>query len=614
MDVLIKASALSKRFEGKPLFDNASFEIHPHDCIGLLGPNGTGKTTLFNILLGTEPPTTGDLWRTTPLTIRLLSQVAISPHDHTIADFFTRTTQPTDIQHQITALETRLDDPTIYTTPDYPRLIDELHTLRTTAAKTASTIRWDAAQHLLTEISLPNLTLTQHIAELSGGERQKIALASVLAKPDDCDLLLLDEPTNHLDIDTIEWLERKIADLPTSIILISHDRYLLDDLIDRVFEIDAGTIQTYNQTYAEYEETKTYLQHSKQQAYDRYRHELSRQKKVLDTLTRRNKYDRQIASKMKRLEKLQKIDNPILKSYLLRFHFKTVFKSGKNVAEATHLAKAYPGHPLFSDLTFEILAGQKIGLIGPNGCGKTTLLRLLIGEEPPDAGTLRLSSGVRTGYFDQGHLSLTLENTLIQEVCQDHPELSENDAKALLGQFNFKGTMVDNLVGQLSGGERARLAILRLIMQPYNLLVLDEPTNHMDMQSKQAIESALNSYNGTVIAVSHDRRFLDAVTDTIFFMENGTLKTYSGNYTSFRQQRIKELADFDAAQRAILSGSTKYVVRKKFTIWSINTKYAVGDVLYIGDHNEKTYEWALKNKFLIPYDEYEQRKNEQKPE
>ena len=310
---------------------------------------------------------------------------------------------------------------------------------------------------------------------------------------------------------------------------------------------------------------------------------------------------------MKRLEKIQHVENPILKSYLLRFQFKAVFKSGKNVAEATHLTKRFPDKTLLEDVAFEILAGQKIGLIGPNGCGKTTLLKILIGEEPYDAGTLQVSSGVRMGYFDQGHLSLTLDNTLIQEICKDHTELTENDAKALLGQFNFKGTMVNNLVGQLSGGERARLAILRLIMQPYNLLILDEPTNHMDMPSKQAIETALNSYHGTVIAVSHDRRFLDAVTDTIFFMENGTIKTYSGNYTSFRQQRIKELADLDAAQNVILAGSTKYVVRKKFTIWTTKARHEVGDILYIGDHNEKTYEWALKNKYLVPYYEYEKK-------
>ncbi len=607
MDVLIKASNLSKSFEGKLLFDNATFEVHPQDCIGLLGPNGCGKTTLFRILLGDERPSSGDLWTNGTLRLRHLSQVAVSPHDTTVADFFARTTQPEAIQQQIAVLEHALEDPTIYDSPRYADTLEQLQKLRVSASKSASTLRWDAATQLLKDIGIPDLPTTQRIDTLSGGERQKIALASVLGKPDDCDLLLLDEPTNHLDIDSIEWLEREIADFPNAVILVSHDRYLLDDLVDRVFDIENTHIDIYNATFSEYEETKQFLQHSKQQAYEKANAEIHRQKKVIETLTRRNKYDRQIASKMKRLEKVQHVDNPVLKSYLLRFQFKAVFKSGKNVAEATHLTKRFSDKPLLEDVTFEILAGQKIGLIGPNGCGKTTLLKILIGEEPYDAGSLQVSSGVRMGYFDQGHLSLALDNTLIQEILKDHQELTENDAKALLGQFNFKGTLVDNLVGQLSGGERARLAILRLIMQPYNLLILDEPTNHMDMPSKQAIETALNSYHGTVIAVSHDRRFLDAVTDTIFFMENGTVKTYSGNYTSFRHQRIKELADLDAAQNVLLSGSTKYVVRKKFTIWTTKAKHAVGDILYIGDHNEKTYEWAMKNKYIVPYREYEKK-------
>jgi ATP-binding cassette subfamily F protein 3 len=601
MDVLIKASALSKSYEGKHLFNNVTFEIHPQDCIGLLGPNGSGKTTLFRILLGDERPSSGDLWTPRNLNIRHLSQVAVSPHDTTVADFFNRTTQPHTIQRQIEALEATLDDPTIYQSPRYADTLDQLQQLRTAASKSASTVRWDAAIKLLKDIGITDLQPTQPINTLSGGERQKIALASVLGRPDDCDLLLLDEPTNHLDIDSIEWLERKIADLTTAVLLISHDRYLLDDLIDRVFEIEDHHLDVYNATFADYEETKQFLQHSKQQQYEKTQAELHRQKKVIETLTRRNKYDRQIASKMKRLEKIQHLDNPLLKSYLLRFQFKTVFKSGKNVAEATNLSKAFGDRILLNETNFEILAGQKIGLIGPNGCGKTTLLKILIGDEPYDNGKLQISSGVRMGYFDQGHLSLTLDNTLIQEILKDHPELTDNDAKALLGQFNFKGTIVDNHVEQLSGGERARLAILRLIMQPYNLLILDEPTNHMDMQSKQAIETALNSYHGTVIAVSHDRRFLDAVTDTIFFMDQTTVKTYSGNYTSFRLQRSKELADLDATQHAIMADSTKYIVRKKFTIWSTQTKHAVGDILYIGDHNEKTYEWALKNKLLVRY-------------
>jgi len=303
---------------------------------------------------------------------------------------------------------------------------------------------------------------------------------------------------------------------------------------------------------------------------------------------------------MKQVDKLKRVENPILKNYLLKFHFKTAFKSGKNIADGIGLSKYFGEKRILSNASFEILAGQKIGLIGSNGCGKTTFLKMLTKEESYNQGKIHLSQGVRWGYFDQGHLSINLENTLLEEILRDHKDLEEDDAKALLGQFNFKGTMVHNKAGKISGGERARLAFLRLIMEPYNLLLLDEPTNHMDIESKTAIETALNSYNGTVIVVSHDRKFLDTVTDTIFFMKDANIKTYTGNYTMFRLQRQKELTEYTNKDLAYLSSSrlSKFVVTKGFTIWTIKKKHTIGEEIYIGDHNRNMYEWAIKGGLL----------------
>lgn len=600
MESILHVSNLSKSIAGKQLFDNANFDIYKDDCIGLLGPNGCGKTTLFNILLGNERASSGDIQKKEGLRLRSLEQDPMHRSDKTIGDFFARTAQTEELKRRIQALEKQLEDPRIYESTRHQDILDNIKTVQMQISKTTGTAQLEAARDILKELGLPQLNTDTLIQPLSGGERQKIALAATLTQPQNCDLLMLDEPTNHLDIETIEWLEQQLADLPGAVIIISHDRYLLSDLVDRVFEFQGPHIESYEGSFEEYEEQKKIREHIKKQEYQKASIEMKRQLAAIKQITRRNRYNIQINSRFKQLDKLKRIENPVLKNYLLRFHFKTVFKSGKNIADANGLSKQFGEKHLLSNVSFEILAGQKIGLIGPNGCGKTTFLKMLTREEPPTQGTLSISQGVKAGYFDQGHLSLNLDHTLLEEVLRDHKDLSEEDAKALLGQFNFRGTTIENTVGSLSGGERARLAFLRLIMEPYNLLLLDEPTNHMDIESKDAIETALNTYTGTVIVVSHDRKFLDTVTDTIFFMTDADLKTYTGNYTQFRRQRQKELTDYTARDLAYLSASgvTKYRVTKGFTIWTIKKKHVIGEEIYIGDHNRNLYDWAIKGGLL----------------
>ncbi|MDG6218224.1 MAG: ABC-F family ATP-binding cassette domain-containing protein [Candidatus Thermoplasmatota archaeon] len=600
MSILVKTNDLSKSFGSQVLFENSTFEIHRSDCIGVLGPNGCGKTTLFKVLLGWEPSSFGHISRKENIQMRYLDQVAISQGDVTLHDFFQRTTQPTAIQQEINVCEARLQDPSIYSSPEYEDIIHRLHKLKITASKLTSDNRWDAALDILDELDIKNLSKDTKTKQLSGGERQKIAIASIFAQSDECDVLYLDEPTNHLDIPTIEWLEGKIADFPNAVLIISHDRYLLDDLVDRVFEFEGTSIICYDVAFQEYEEQKQMRHYVKNKSIKKQNMEIKRQKNIIEKMNRRNKYDRQIASKVKRLEKESFVENEVLKSFYLKFRFKSVFKSGKNVADGNHIRKTFDDTIILDDQDFEILSGQKIGLIGPNGCGKTTFLKILTGEEQPDSGIVQMSSGVKWGYFDQAHLSLKSENTLIDELRRDHMDISENDAKALLGQFNFKGDIIFNKVGMLSGGERARLAILRLLVQPYNFLMLDEPTNHMDMESKHSIEQAINTYGGTVLVVSHDRRFLDRVTDTIFFMSDGNLKTYKGNYSKFKLQRQEELLRTSDARHLPRSipGVDIYIVRKSFTNWTTKTKHNVGDTLYIGDHNQDAYQYAIDGKWI----------------
>lgn len=600
MEAILHVHNLSKTIGGKHLFENSSFDINPKDCIGLIGPNGCGKTTLFKILLGKERPTNGEVQKQNGLKTRFLEQDPMWFADKTVCDFFTRMAHTEDIQEQIKNLEKQLEDPSIYESSRHQEILDEIRKMQIHKDKTSGTARLEAAQPLLKELGLQQITADMEIRQLSGGERQKIALAAVLIQPQNCDLLLLDEPTNHLDIESIEWLEQKIADVPCAVIIISHDQYLLDDLIDRVFEFQGVHLEIYDATYEQYIEQKKIRDHIKNQEYQKASVEMKRQLAAIKKISRRNRYNLQINSRMKQLEKLKTIENPILKNYLLKFHFQTALKSGKNIADGNNLIKKFGDKQILFNADFEILAGQKIGLIGPNGCGKTTFLKMLTREEPITQGMLTVSQGVKAGYFDQGHLSLHPENTLLEEILRGHKELSEEDGKALLGQFHFKGPIIFNKVSQLSGGERARLAFLRLIMEPYNLLLLDEPTNHMDIESKNAIEEALNAYIGTVVVVSHDRKLLDTVTDMIFLMTDASIKVYTGNYSMFRLQRQKELIECSEKNLAYLSSSrlTKYKVTKGFTIWTIKKKHKIGEEIYVGDHNRNLYEWAIKGGLL----------------
>jgi ATP-binding cassette subfamily F protein 3 len=602
MDPLIRANNISKTIGGRLLFEHAIFEVVADNCIGVIGPNGCGKTTLFRILLQQLKPDDGDFWIKDGLRIRMLQQTNENMQNLSVQQFINQIVDDNNYKKQIEAYERQLENPAIYSSSDYEEIFENIQKLRISLNQEAGDIRLQAIMEILKDVSLKDFSMKEQIRVLSGGEQQKLALASVLAQPDQCDLLLLDEPTNHLDIETIEWLEETIASLPCAVMIITHDEYLLDDLVDRVFDFQGNEIVIFDADYEGYLEQNRQRQHLKFQEYRKTQIKMKQQRASIEKISRRNRYDLQIASKNKRLEKIQHKENPILKDYLLRFHFKTVFKSGKNIADGSNISKSFDGKTILDAVHFEILSGQKIGLIGPNGCGKTTFLKILTGEQTIDDGKLQVSRGVQSGYFDQGQISLEPNNTLVDEILKDHEDLKDSDAKALLGQFNFKGETVFKKVHQLSGGERSRLALLRLLMQPYNFLILDEPTNHMDMQSKKAIISAIHSYDGTVIVVSHDRNFLDEVADTIFLMHNNTVKTYAGNYSMFKRHRLKELTDISGKDLAYLSkaGLKKYIVERSFTEWTTRTKYKRGENVYIGDHNEEVYECAIKNGSLRP--------------
>jgi ATP-binding cassette subfamily F protein 3 len=484
-------------------------------------------------------------------------------------------------------------DADFYTSENYEEVMKIYSERQAELAKFEGDSFADKARDLLADLGFA-LDLDQPIYTLSGGERRKLALAKLLVAAPELDMLLLDEPTNHLDIETIEWLEQFLLDYEGSIVIVSHDRYLLDDTVERIFELGEIRLMTSTGDYTDYIEQKEAVLAMNQKTHKKYINNIQRNKAIIQKLKARNKYDAQIKSRLKRMEKITRVDDPFIRKKVVKFKFKESDFHSRFVLEGKDLEMGFGDNVLFSGANFEIENGDKIGIIGPNGCGKTTLLKLFTGEQHPISGSLTKSKVLRPGYFDQGHLSLDPDNDPIMELQSIDSALHENDAKALLGRFLFKGDMMDQRVSKLSGGEKARLSILKLVLSPLNLLLLDEPTNHLDIPSQKVVAQALNSYQGTAAFVSHDRYFLDSVANKILSFRNAKLELYSGNYTNYRallaNGRLDEKDDTEI----------KYVVKKKFTDWSNGRRYTQGEIVTISEDEFNNFQWALETGRLVP--------------
>jgi ATP-binding cassette subfamily F protein 3 len=601
---LISVRNMMKSFKDLLLFRDVNFDIFSGDKIGLIGRNGTGKTTLLNILMGKEQIDTGDIEAKPDLRVGLLAQRQIQDTDETVGAQLAETGYSTALKDELRAIEERMADPTFYEQPGYEDVMQRYNELQAEYAKYSGASYLDRAIDILAKLGSPGIKPEARIRDLSGGERRKVALAKTLVAASSMDILLLDEPTNHLDIEAIEWLEEYMLEFEGTIIIVSHDRYLLDDTVQRIFEVEACRLTPWEGDFTDYVEQKSFLQAARKKAYDRQQKEITRQQAYIEEMRGRNRFNAQIRSKLKRLEKMEKFDDPIIRNKTFKFHFQSSLKSSRNIAEAKDLSMGYGDRVLIEGAELEFETGFRIGLIGPNGCGKTTFLRLLVREVEPTGGSLLVSKGVKMGYFDQGHLSLNDKSNLIEELRTVNELLAEEDAKALLGRFLFKGDMVNSPVGKLSGGERARLAILKLVMSPCNLLVLDEPTNHLDLESRMAVEAALNSYQGTLIMASHDRYFLDSVSDHTISMDGrGHMRLYPGNYTQWRSLIALEEERFGAWG----SADKTYVVRKGYTDWSTGERFTMGQQLRLRREGLSRHRWALETKHLVLLEDVEKK-------
>jgi ATP-binding cassette subfamily F protein 3 len=532
--LLLSCSELSRGFDADPLFEGVGFELFAGGRVGLVGPNGAGKTTLLRILAGLAAPDTGDVRRHAGARVALLRQrpelmTGRSLLDEARTALGELLSAHEDMVRTADALAHATDEQQRKNLADrYERLNEMLH-------------HYDAytvdhrVEEVLEGLGFCQRDFSQPVETLSGGQQSRLMLAKLLlAAPD---VMLLDEPSNHLDITATRWLEDYLVRQPEAMLIVSHDRYFLDKVVTKVFELCGGRIDSYPGNYQAYWRLRRERFEQQLKAWETQREYIEKQEEYI----RRVHYGqlhKQAQSRKRALEKLERLDRPRWID-APRMHFGAVRRTGDIVLRAEEISKAYD-RSLFQKLSFTLERGRRLGIIGPNGCGKTTLLRILMGDEEPDNGTLERGHLVRFGYYDQHMHSLDGTRPVIRAVWpHDDADAGEQAMRDLLGRFGLTGDQVYQRVDQLSGGERSRAALARLVAGGVNVLVLDEPTNHLDLWACDALEQALLDYEGTVVVVSHDRYFLNRVAQLlIVFEEGGLVRVIHGNYDTYERMRL----------------------------------------------------------------------------
>src|SRR5437870_1372091 len=524
---LIRVENLVKTFAGVPVLQEVSWQIEAGRNIGLIGANGSGKSTLLNILSGVMTPDSGTVERARGLCLGYLTQEMTVEGQRTLYAEVREAFRPLlDMQEEMTALETRLEQQagSAADLQRYGMLLEEFNARQgyAMAARVEAT---------LLGLGFRPTDLHTPVQHLSGGQKNMGALARVLLQ--EPDLLLLDEPSNHLDITATEWLEGVLREYRGTVVVISHDRYFLDRVVEEIIELDQHRLQRYAGNYSAYVTAKAARLEQQRKAYELQQAEIRRQEEFI----RRNmagQNTKQAQSRQKGLERLERLEKPTADNQRMQLRFAANQRESHEVIVARNVWKSYGNRPVLRGLACTVYRGEKIGLMGPNGAGKSTFLRLLMGHDTPDQGTLRLGSNVAVAYYDQEMRHLNLQNTILDEVWQVESWKTVGDMRAYLGRFLFSGDEVFQTVGTLSGGEKSRVALAKLMLSTANLLVLDEPTNHLDIPAREVLEQALTAYSGTLLVVSHDRYFLNRIISRLLYLRDGTCVSYAGNYADYQ--------------------------------------------------------------------------------
>ncbi len=562
---LLNVSNLTKSFGTDLIFSGASFEIQENDHVGLVGINGSGKTTLFKLITGEMHPDIGELYPANSTVLGYMEQHVCKDLDRSAYR------EVLTVFNELLQLEAQLEEIN-HQLQTKPKNMDELIIAQTSkndyfVTHGGLTFRSRARSALL-GLGFDDTQMGMPIGVLSGGQKAKLQLAKMLLCG--ANLLLLDEPTNHLDIASVEWLEDFLRSYSGSYIVISHDRYFLDRITNRTFELENNRLTLYKGNYSSYLKQKEENNLAAQRKYDVTKKEIKRIEGIVAQQRQwnREKNIKTAESKLKVIERLEDtLEKPDSKPDSIHFDFGISQRGGNDVLVAEKLALAFDNKKLFENVNMEIRRGERVFLIGPNGCGKTSLLKTLLNTYPPSCGEFRYGAGIDVGYYDQIQAGLHTEKTVIDEIWDSYPRMSQTEIRNALAVFLFRNDDVFKPVGTLSGGERARILLLRLMLSRNNFLLLDEPTNHLDISSCEALENALQNYEGTLLVVSHDRYLINKLADRIYYLDQSGVTQYQGNYDDYiansRNQTVEAIEKEPVKNEYKLQKEAQAAIRKE---------------------------------------------------
>ena len=556
--ILLQTSKLTKLYSGTPILENVQFEVKKGERIAVVGRNGAGKSTLLKMIADEIDYDSGEIHKPQSVILGYFAQSSHINSNDTIYNEMLKVFQKTImLKGQLEALSLKMaeEDPT---SENYLKIIDQYQQLNHQFELMSGYTYESEINNILNRFKFNEIGFDQKISNLSGGQKTRLALAKLLLqKPD---LLILDEPTNHLDIDTIEWLEGYLKKYPGAVVIVSHDRYFLDQIATTVYEIEYRKCTKYKGNYSDYMDQKAISYAALMKQYEKQQKEISKMEDFISRNIVRASTTKRAQSRRKLLDKMERIEMPKLNDKSIGITFEIDRRSGNDVIKVENVAVGYDDNKPISDhLDFHINRLERVALIGPNGIGKSTILKTIAGDLPPLEGDIFYGKSLDMGYFDQEQANLTSNNTVLNEVWNVFPNRLEKDIRTLLGNFLFTGDDVFKTVHQLSGGEKVRLTLCKLMLQRNNFLLLDEPTNHLDIDSKEMLELSLEDYEGTLFFISHDRYFIDKIATRILEVTPHGVVSYLGNYSDYIEKKRLINEQMASQQNEMANSSTNSI-------------------------------------------------------